>query len=189
MDEESAQNLLELVHRLHEAIVLLQQEEMTSPWQQTLKVMAANQSTTPVLSGYATRLLSDFKVLQGEELVKAFHFRMSSANTPDASAAWLEGFLKGSGSLLLVDHDLWTLVNQWVDQLDADSFTQVLPLLRRTFSSFTPPERRKLGEKVKSGGAASGIRMIRETDLDTERAQQGIPIVLQLLGLKTPLNS
>jgi methyltransferase-like protein len=189
MDEESAQNLLELVHRLHEAIVLLQQEEMTSPWQQTLKVMAANQSTTPVLSGYATRLLSDFKVLQGEELVKAFHFRMSSANTPDASAAWLEGFLKGSGSLLLVDHDLWTLVNQWVDQLDAASFTQVLPLLRRTFSSFTPPERRKLGEKVKSGGAASGIRMIRETDLDTERAQQGIPIVLQLLGLKTPLNS
>jgi hypothetical protein len=189
IDEAAAQNLLELVHQLHEAIGLLQQEEITTQWQQTLEGIAAHPNVTPVISGYATRLLSDYKILEGEALIKAFHFRMSSANPPDSSAAWLEGFLKGSGSILLVDHDLWTLVNQWIDQLDAASFTQVLPLLRRTFSNFTPPERRKLGEKVKSGGSSPGVGIRQETDLDAERAKQGIPIVLQLLGLKPSLNS
>jgi methyltransferase-like protein len=189
IDEEAAQNLLELVHQLHEAITLLQQDEITPQWQQTLGVIAANQNATPAISGYAARLLSDYKILEGEALIKSFHFRMSSANPPDSSAAWLEGFLKGSGSILLVDHDLWALVNQWIDQLDAASFTQVLPLLRRTFSNFTPLERRKLGEKVKSGGSSTGIRMRQETDLDAERAQKGIPIVMQLLGLKPSLDS
>ncbi|HTM93222.1 MAG TPA: DUF5682 family protein, partial [Flavisolibacter sp.] len=96
------------------------------------------------------------------------------------------GFLKGSGSILLVDHDLWTLVNQWVDQLDAGTFTQVLPLLRRTFSNFSQPERRKLGEKVKTGGTSSGIKVLQDRDIDMERGKKGIPIVLQLLGLKQP---
>jgi hypothetical protein len=94
--------------------------------------------------------------------------------------------LKGSGSILLVDHDLWTLVNQWVDQLDAQTFMQVLPLLRRTFSNFSQPERRKLGEKVRTGGVSSGIKILHDHDIDMERGKKGIPIVLQLLGLKQP---
>jgi Family of unknown function (DUF5682) len=60
-------------------------------------------------------------------------------------------------------------------------FVQVLPLLRRTFANFTQPERRKLGEKAKSGGSGS-TSAVASTDLDTERARKGIPIVLQLMG-------
>ena len=136
-----------------------------------------------VISGYATRLLANYKVLQGDELVNAFHYRMSRASRPADSAAWLEGFLKGSGSILLVDQDLWNLVNQWVAALDKETFTQVLTLLRRTFSAFSPPEKRKLGQKVKAGDAASGIRVETETSFDRERGQKGIPVVLQLIGL------
>ncbi|MDQ3847180.1 MAG: DUF5682 family protein, partial [Bacteroidota bacterium] len=186
INEEAAQNLLELIHQLHDAIALLQQNDITTEWQQTLNVIATNQNTSPVISGYATRLLADYKIIAGDELIKAFHFRMSSANPPDVSAAWMEGFLKGSGSILLVDNDLWMLVNQWVGQLNDTTFTEVLPLLRRTFAHFTPPERRKLGEKVKSGGSISGIKVVQESDIDVERAKKGIPIVLQLLGIKTP---
>jgi len=130
--------------------------------------------------------LFDYKVLEGDELIRAFHFRMSSANTPDSNASWLEGFLKGSGSILLIDQDLWTLVSQWVGQLDSQAFVQVLPLLRRTFSGFSQPERRKLGEKVKTGGISTGIKIIQDNNVDMERGRKGIPIVLQLLGLKQP---
>jgi hypothetical protein len=152
-------------------------------WQQALKAISGNQNSAPVVAGYATRLLFDYKILEGEELVNTFSFRMSQTNPPDISAAWLEGFLKGSGTVLLIDNDLWNVINNWVNGLDEEVFIQVLPLLRRTFSNFTQPERRKLGEKVKSGNTGSQPIII-ETNFDYERAKRGIPIVLELLGLQ-----
>jgi hypothetical protein len=184
IDEESAQKLLDLIQQLQDAIALLQENKISKQWQDTLSTVAMSRNTAPVISGYATRLLSDYQILGGDELIKAFHFRMSSANAPDSSASWLEGFLRGSGSILLVDHELWTLVNHWVAQLDTETFTKVLPLLRRTFSNFTSPERRKLGEKVKTGNSSTAIKIIKDRDIDTERAIKGIPVVLHLLGLK-----
>jgi hypothetical protein len=138
-----------------------------------------------MIAGYATRLLADYKLLEGDELVRVFHFAMSAATQPDKAAAWLEGFLKGSGTILLIDNDLWSLVNNWVDTLDEETFTRVLPLLRRTFAGFSSPERKKLGEKVKTGGSGTTItKRVAESDIHAERAKQGIPVVMQLLGIK-----
>jgi hypothetical protein len=186
--EEAAQTLAEAIANLHDALSLLEEGDIIAQWQHTLLLIAESDNSAPVISGYATRLLADYKVLQGEGLVKAFHYRMSRAAAPDKSAAWLEGFLKGSGSILLVDEDLWTLVNQWVAGLDKETFTQLLPLLRRTFAAFTPPEKRKLGEKVKGGGVATGIKTVVETGIEAERGKKGIPVVMQLLGLTKTTN-
>ena len=186
--EEAAQTLAEAIANIHDALSLLQEDDITAHWQRTLLLIAESDNSAPQISGYATRLLADYKVLQGEGLVKAFHYRMSGAAAPDKSAAWLEGFLKGSGSILLVDEDLWTLVNQWVAGLDKETFTQLLPLLRRTFAAFTPPEKRKLGEKVKGGGVTTGIKTVVETGIEGERGKKGIPVVLQLLGLTKTTN-
>lgn len=186
INDEAAQTLLESIYMLNESIALLQQGELITLWQQTLSTISINRNTAPVISGYATRLLSDYKVLEGDELLRAFYYRMSTINNPGVTAAWLEGFLKGSGSLLLIDNELWTLVNQWLDQLGGETFNEVLPLLRRTFANFSSPERRKLGEKVRSGSTASGVRVAQLTDIDGERAIKGIPIVMQLLGIKKP---
>jgi len=185
IDEESAQNILRLIQLGNDAIMLLQNESLCTDWQNALKRIATDQHAAHILSGYCTRLLTDQKILEGEELIKTFHFRMSLANPPDHSASWLEGFLKGSGSILLIDADLWNLVNQWVSELDADSFTKVLPLLRRTFANFTTAERRKLGEKVKSGETTTRIKVGHDTTVDPERGRRGIPIVMQLLGLQS----
>lgn len=183
VDEAAAQKLLDLMYQLNDAVNVLTQPAITDEWQQALKIISGNQNASPVVAGYAVRLLFDYKILEGDELVKTFSFRMSRTNPPDMSAAWLEGFLKGSGTILLIDNDLWNVINNWVNGLDEEIFIQVLPLLRRTFSNFSQPERRKLGEKVKSGN--TGVRpVIKETNFDYERAKQGIPIVLQLLGLQ-----
>lgn len=183
IDEEAVQKMLEAVGSTHDAVTTLQEEALTVQWQQTLQVLAVSANAAAGISGYANRLLADYKLLEGEALTKAFHYRMSIAFAPGDSAAWLEGFLKGSGSILLVDADLWNLVNEWVKGLDKEIFTQVLPLLRRTFSNFTPPERKKLGEQVKRGGGLQVTRAVTEMNLDAERAKKGIPVVLQLLGV------
>ena len=182
VDEEAAQHLLELFFKLNDAVNVLEEKDITAQWQNALQAIAFNKNTSPVIAGYATRLLSDYKILQGNELISAFSFAMSSASEPAKAAAWAEGFLKGSGTILLIDNDLWNIVNNWVEQLNEEAFTQVLPLLRRTFSGFTQPERRKLGEKVKTGGSKTIVQVV-DSDFDHQRAAQGIPIVLQLLGL------
>ena len=174
IDEDASEILLGLFMKMNDAVNVLQQNDITQQWQQTLNIISTNKNTSPVIAGYSTRLLADYKLIIGDELVKAFYYAMSTATAPSIAAAWLEGFLKGSGTILLIDNDLWNVVNNWVDQLDEETFTQVLPLLRRTFSNFSNPERKKLGEKVKSGG--SNIVIKTEMQFDNERGKKGIEV-------------
>ena len=182
VDEEAALQLLELLYQLNDAVSVLQEETITSPWQKALRVMAPDKNVAPVIAGYATRLLADYKLLEGDALVKAFYFALSTAAEAGVAARWMEGFLKGSGTLLLIDDNLWNVVNDWVEQLGAEEFTKVLPLLRRTFAAYSQPERRKIGEKVKGGGGAMVIKAV-EAGFDGERGKAGIQVVLELLGL------
>ncbi|HYV90179.1 MAG TPA: DUF5682 family protein [Chitinophagales bacterium] len=185
VDEDAANKLLDLFFKLNDAIAVLQQADQINEWQQTLMVIAENKNAAPAVSGYSTRLLSDFKILTGESLAKKFSFALSTASQPEIAAAWLEGFLKGSGTILLLDHDLWNLVNNWVLQLQEGTFVQLLPIMRRTFAQFTNAERRKLGEKVKSGESSSITARFKETNFNHERAENAIPIVLKLLGINS----
>ncbi|MDP4262225.1 MAG: DUF5682 family protein [Bacteroidota bacterium] len=182
IDEDAAEHLLNLFFKMNDAVNLLQQSDILQLWQQTLSSAAGNKNSSPVIAGYATRLLVDYKLIAGGDLVKAFYYAMSAATAPAIAAAWLEGFLKGSGTLLLIDNDLWSIIDNWIKQLGEDVFTQLLPLLRRTFSNFSGSERRKLGEKVKAGGTAIVIKT--ETNFDEEQAKKGIPVIMQLFGYK-----
>jgi hypothetical protein len=181
--DDAAAHLLDLFFKLNEAVNLLQQEGITTLWQQTLHAISTSKNTAPVIAGYSTRLLADRKLLDGQQLHRAFYYAMSQATAPAIAAAWLQGFLKGSGTLLLIDENLWAVVNDWVKELSEDVFTQVLPLLRRTFANFTSPERRKLGEKVKQGGGGGVALQPMEEGLDAERGKKGLPVVWELLGL------
>ena len=183
IDDDASQKLLGLFYKLNDGINLLQQTETTTQWQQTLHTIAHHKNTSPVIAGYSTRLLNDSKLLVADELVQLFSYAMSAASAPVIAAAWIEGFLKGSGTLLLLDQDLWQVINNWVTGLTEEAFMQVLPLLRRTFANFSHPERRKLGEKVKSGGAGGSQVPALLSGFDAERAKLGIPVVLELLGL------
>ena len=183
IDEDAAMHLLDLFLKMNDAVNLLQQDDITQIWQQTLFAVANSKNSSPVIAGYSVRLLADYKLITGDDLIRAFYYAMSTASAPATAAAWLEGFLKGSGTLLLLDNDLWSIINEWIKQLNEENFTQVLPLLRRTFSNFSSSERRKLGEKAKAGGETI-VRRI-ETDFDEERAKKGIPIIMQLFGYKT----
>jgi len=108
---------------------------------------------------------------------------LSRAVEPDHAAAWVEGFLKGSGLLLLHDDALWQVLDAWVTALSADHFTALLPLLRRTFATFAAPERRQMGERVRRGLSRSSARSVQEADFDTARAEAVLPLVARLLGV------
>lgn len=205
VDEEAATELLGLFAKMNDSINIMQDEAALAQWLTALQTIAgitassaagssakgstssatgAGSSAAPLIAGYTTRLLADHKILHGESLVRTFFLAMSRAAAPATAAAWVEGFLKGSGSFLLVDNNLWDVVYGWVGQLEADSFTEILPLLRRSFAHFTQPERKKLGEKVKTGNKGTTIT-VSESGFDHQRARKAIPVVLQLLGLRS----
>lgn len=181
VDEDASMHLLELFRQMNDAVSILQQQEITTQWQQTLQTVAAGKSSSPVIAGYSTRLLADYHRIAGDDLVKVFFYAMSTATAPAVAAAWLEGFLKGSGTILLIDNNLWTVVNSWVEQLDEKVFMELLPLLRRTFANYTKPERRKLGEKAKQGNATVSAAQLN-TGIDDERAAKGIETIMKMMG-------
>ncbi|PZF74100.1 DUF5682 family protein [Taibaiella soli] len=180
IDEDTAISLTDDCTQIEHSIQLLKHQMFIVQWQQCLQQIAYNQHAASMLRGFAVRQLMDYRILQGDELYNIFYSSLSKAVAPADAGAWLEGFLKGSGTILLLDDNLWQTVNNWVKQLDEGNFTQLLPLLRRTFAEFSQSERRRIGEKVKSGTVGTTVKVNK--DIDVERARMAIPVVMQLLG-------
>jgi hypothetical protein len=101
---------------------------------------------------------------------------------PPQAAAWVEGFLRGSGAVLLHDDALWQLLDEWVMGLSDNTFKMLLPLLRRTFSTFQPPDRREMLQRAQHGARRS---QEEEVTLNLERAERVLPLLVQILGLVT----
>lgn len=100
-------------------------------------------------------------------------------------AYWFEGFLHASGSVLLLNDNLWLLVNSWICGLQEESFRELLPILRRTFSDFSSAERRKLGEKAKRFETnGDSIRHAQDETMDDQEAAKVIPLLSNLLGIE-----
>jgi hypothetical protein len=94
----------------------------------------------------------------------------------------VEGFLSGSGLLLLHDHALWQVLDNWVSQLPVETFVLLLPLLRRTFATFAPAERRQIGEQIKHGQQRPGTDQDAAA-FDQTQADKVLPLLAQLLGI------
>jgi len=183
IDEATANKLTEDCSSINHSIQILQEKEYLDEWHHCLMKVAYQNNAAPMMRGFAARQLMDIKALTDEPLHQLFYSSLSKALPVADTAAWLEGFLKGGGTLLLLDENLWLIVNDWVQQLDEDSFVQALPLMRRTFSHFTQAERKKLGEKAKHGGKSMVfMQQQAEAGFNRTRGKQAIPIVMELLG-------
>jgi hypothetical protein len=135
-----------------------------------------------LLAGRCCRLLLDEGQLNGTQAAQRLNLALSRAVEPAPAAVWIEGFLQGSGLLLLHDQEIWMVLDQWVTELHPDAFIALLPLLRRTFAAFTAAERRQMAERVKQGSAGQTTRVVK--DLDGDRASLALPLIAQLLGLE-----
>ncbi len=86
--------------------------------------------------------------------------------------------------MLVHDHELLAVVDRWLSTLPASAFDVTVPLLRRTFGSFEPAERRQLGRLV-AGEERERLAGFGP-DLDEERVRAALGTVRRLLGLPAP---
>ncbi|MBT2536422.1 DUF5682 family protein [Arthrobacter sp. ISL-69] len=120
-------------------------------WHRALAAVAGSDRIHGSVAGRATRLLMDAGLVERDDVAARLSRRLSVATPAPEAAAWLDGLLSGDAVLLIHDQHLLELVDDWVAGVRDEVFDDVLPLLRRTFSAFSRPERREIGEQVSRG--------------------------------------
>ncbi|MER7483061.1 DUF5682 family protein [Streptomyces sp. NPDC126510] len=199
LDADAAEEMRRHVDAVHAAVGLLGDAPAAEPgslrnrWRSVLRVLSGRDTVPGGIRGRAVRLLLDDGELDQDEAALLMGLALSPGTPPPDAAAWIEGFVgggSGGGMLLVHDERLLGLVDAWLTGVPADSFTDVLPLLRRTFSVYEPGVRRTLGELVRRGpGAGGGATSAGcgtpgfAADLDPARADAVLPVVRLLLGL------
>jgi hypothetical protein len=198
LDADAAEEMRRHVDAVHGAVGLLGDDpapghgDLRPRWQAVLRALSGRDTVAGVVRGRAVRLLLDDGALAPDETARHMALVLSPGTPPADAAAWIEGFVGGGGGGMLLVHDerLLALVDAWLTGVPADAFTDVLPLLRRTFSAYEPGVRRTLGELVRrgpegrgavttAGSAVPGFAAV----LDTARADAVLPVVRLLLGL------
>jgi hypothetical protein len=182
LDDDAAEDMAELFGTVHRAVGLTGNPEHPPLWQGALARVAGLEGAHGRVAGRAVRLLHDSRAMEADEVARHMGLALSTAGEPARAAAWIEGFLAGGGLVLLHDDVLWGLIDGWLASLRDDAFVELLPLLRRTFSTFAAPERRQIGERARRG-AAPVIALAAPTDFDAGRADAAMPLIAQMLGL------
>lgn len=182
IDEEEVRKIFGLIHSTHHAIGKLDVEAYSSQWLAVLKQVADLRNINGLIAGCCTRILFDRQLIEVEETANKMNFALSKGNEITQSATWLEGFLHGSGLLLVLNPTLWNILDEWVDQIPSETFKEILPVLRRTFSSYSSAERRKMLELARKG-QLQNIGTSNNSGLDSERAEQVLPTLKLLLGI------
>ncbi|WP_310482112.1 DUF5682 family protein [Chamaesiphon sp. VAR_48_metabat_403] len=182
LDDDAAQQIFDAIGQTNSTIKLLQNSEQLANWRQVLLQIASQQNVHGLVQGRCCRLLFDDGSLDTTATSQRLSLALSLANEPTAAAAWAEGFLRGSGLLLLHSDGIWQVLDEWIAGLSADNFVAVLPLLRRTFATFSSPERQQMGEKVAKGQVISKVIVTESDNFNIVRSRQSLPVVAQLLG-------
>jgi Family of unknown function (DUF5682) len=187
LDETAERAMRDRIDAVHSATGLLADADSRTRWLDTLARVVPR--CPPLISGRLTRLLLDAGRLSPDDVAVRMSRALSIAAPAAAAAGWAEGFLAGSGLLLLHDDALLALADAWLAGLSADAFAAVLPALRRTFGEFAPPERRAIGDKaarLDGSNRPPVVPVSPDDDLDQDRAAIAVRAVAAILGRRAP---
>jgi Family of unknown function (DUF5682) len=182
LDYDAARPLLARIEATHQAIRLLQDAGHEADWYAALRAVQRNGASNGLLAGAATRLLFDAQQADAYTTATTLGLALAPAQPTDYATAWIEGFLRGSGLLLIHHRELFGLLDTWLGGLGEDTFRETVPLLRRAFTDFSLPERRQLLE-LATHDAASPTASTETMEIDWERGRRVLPGLRVLLGV------
>ncbi len=186
IEEEVAQGLLQLMISNNRAINLLNEPGFQQDWLRALQQISRAAPAHPLLRGWCSRVLYDKGQIIDAEAARRLHYALSSVDEAEQGVLWLEGFLSGSGLLLLYLPELWRVLDNWVSGLAPQAFQVKLPLIRRAFSAFSGPEREKILQLARYPPTAEGTAdepPATTAAFDQRRAKKVLPTLKLLLGL------
>lgn len=186
LNAEGSAELLAPLRAANDAMRLIGREDLALMWRQALcRLLSEESGVHAVIRGLCARLLFDDEALSAGEVETLMGLALSPASEPEDAASWLSSFLGESAMVLLHDDALWRLVDEWLVSFSAERFVNVLPMLRRTFTEFSAPERRQLAERARRTGVVrhAGAKRPHQVSWDEERAALVLPFLRTILGL------
>jgi len=185
LDDTGAGRMREAMTAFDAAQGLLADEHLDAEWLRRLRAVADDPATVPLLAGLALRRLYDRSALREDEVAAAFSRALSPTVAPKAVGTWLEGFLGGNAEVILQDPALFGLVDGWLEAQDDATFTESLPMLRRSFGAFGAAERRRLLAEVGKGRRAQAATAATAgaAAADSPAFREALPLLLTILGI------
>lgn len=182
LDDAAAVAMRAAIESANDGVAVLNDAALSEPWLAALDRIA-DESVHGSVAGRATRMLLDAGRLDSTEVAARLSRELSRARPAPLTAAWLDGFLTGDALLLLHDPALLILLDGWLAEVPEQTFEDLLPLLRRTFSRYQAGELRQIGEKVTHLDQDQPRDQVGG-ELDSGLAWPAMVRVAELLGLE-----
>jgi hypothetical protein len=180
MNDEGAELMLGRLLPAHQALLTLNESAWLDVWKRALVGVADIADVHGLVAGRACWILTDLRFWDHEEAARRLGLALSQATDPAHAAAFVEGFLRNNGELLVHAPELFAILDDWISGLVPERFQETLPLLRRTFATFPAGVRANLGANL-----GRGLQRIQvAATLDPDRAALVLPVVRQLLGIR-----
>lgn len=162
-DDEAVVGVRGALRTLHE-IALTQPLVDKEAWIGAARGLVHSYAVNPSASGLACGLLYLAQAVNDAEVAQIIGQRLSDSLEPEASAAFLTGFLEVNALVLVKNRAVVEALDQFLQAIEPDRFRNLLPTLRRAFSVLGATERRYLLENVlavrKLSGSAQSARQI-----------------------------
>lgn len=186
LDTAAAAAMFDRLQATHRAVVTMldvnTRADDRAAWCECLQRVLEVSGLHGLVAGRIVRILLESGVHTPDDVERRMAFALSPTSEPAAAASWVEGFLKDSGTILIYDDRLWRVIDDWLSSLPDAAFIVVLPLLRRTFTTFTKPERRAMGERARRGDANVDTGT-SDTVLDRDLVLRVLPVLGRVLGV------
>ncbi|HEX8713418.1 MAG TPA: DUF5682 family protein, partial [Terracidiphilus sp.] len=165
-----------------EALLLFGDASLIDAWRLELGRIVGDEQVAAEVAGLSLRRLHDSRAWNLGAVSSAFSLH-TCGETPQRAGAFLECFLSGSAEVLLQDLPLLHLIDAWLCSLREQEFTESLPLLRRSFSSFDSVARRRLIEKISQDSAVEAMPTAAHSG-QSDAFDHALPLLLQILGIQ-----
>ena len=179
LDNDAAAAMVERLQAVQGALAVVDHPQRDDGWPRALAALAARNDIHGLIRGRATRLLHDGRQWAPDQVRGHLSRALSVGTEPQSGAAFVEGFVAGSGTVLVHDRTLLGVIDDWLCALHPDGFDSAVALLRRTFGAFDPAERRQLGLLVAD---VSRPDVVADDELDPNRVALVLDTLRSLVG-------
>jgi hypothetical protein len=185
LDDESATVFAHRLSGVSAALTTLDDVTLRDRWLDAVVALSAARALHGLVAGRATRLAADAGRMNADEVARRLSAALSVGADPTSGAAWVAGLLEGSGLLLVHDPVLLHIVDEWLTGVEAATFEDLLPVLRRAFADFEAAERRMVADAVANlDRPRTSALATAERAFDVGAAAAAVPVLVELLGLE-----
>lgn len=174
VDQLGVAPIKEALRTLHE-VATTQPRVDGEAWFARARILVEDWTINPETSGLAAGLLYLAHRLAEGEIEDVVARRLSALSEPEKSAGFLAGLLEVNALILVKNRPIVRALDEYLANIPADRFKDVLPILRRGLAGIGATERKYLLENIIAlrnlGGKSADARaIIEEKDREKLRA-------------------